>query len=70
MLYFGALVAFLAVWIIDSDVVVQFVDPIVLSALSLFLCILPVRICVANFKDLMMVAPIDLMRKSHKLCKI
>ncbi len=33
------------------------------STLSLFLCISPVRICVANFKDLMMVATIDLMRK-------
>ncbi len=63
VLYFGALVAFLVVWVIDSDIVARFVDPIVLSVLSLLLCISPVRICVANFKDLIMVAPIELDEK-------
>lgn len=36
---------------------------LVLATLSLLLCITPVRICVENFKDLLMVAPKEIDEK-------
>lgn len=41
----------------------RYIDPSLLAILSLLLCVSPVRICVANFKDLIMVAPKDLDEK-------
>ena len=35
----------------------HYIDPLLLAILSSLLCISPVRICIANFKDLIMVAP-------------
>ncbi len=38
----------------------MYVDPLLLALLSLMLCISPIRIAIANFKDLIMVAPSEI----------
>ncbi|WP_407380347.1 cation diffusion facilitator family transporter [Helicobacter sp.] len=43
--------------------IARYVDPVLLATLSLLLCITPVRICVENFKDLLMVAPKEIDEK-------
>ncbi|WP_394951652.1 cation diffusion facilitator family transporter [uncultured Helicobacter sp.] len=40
-----------------------YIDPLLLAILSLLLCVSPVRICIANFKDLIMVAPSEIDEK-------
>ena len=42
---------------------VSMFSALVLATLSLLLCITPVRICVENFKDLLMVAPKEIDEK-------
>lgn len=43
--------------------IARYVDPVLLALLSLLLCISPVRICIENFKDLLMVAPKEIDEK-------
>lgn len=43
--------------------IARYVDPTLLALLSLLLCISPVRICIENFKDLLMVAPKEIDEK-------
>lgn len=62
VLYLGALVAFGIIYLLPqtNTAFALYVDPILLTVLSLLLCITPTRIAIANFKDLIMVAPIDI----------
>ncbi|RDU61367.1 cation diffusion facilitator family transporter [Helicobacter sp. MIT 14-3879] len=75
VLYFGGLVAFGMIYLlpyinIDSIIhsesdfnqqdLARYIDPALLLVLSLLLCVSPIRIAIANFKDLMMVAPVEL----------
>lgn len=68
VLYLGALAAFgviyalphLGVALDSKNTLARYIDPALLAVLSLLLCISPIRIAVANFKDLMMVAPPEL----------
>lgn len=78
VLYLGAIIAFGAIYLAHLDIVLgtfpsleplltqtlpRYIDPALLCVLSLMLCISPIRICIANFKDLMMVAPKELDEK-------
>ncbi|TLD86313.1 cation transporter [Helicobacter sp. MIT 05-5294] len=66
VLYFGALVAFGAIVWWDREqqsLWTHYIDPILLVLLSLFLAWTPVRIFLANLKDLMMIAPQELDNK-------
>ncbi|WP_299547262.1 cation transporter [uncultured Helicobacter sp.] len=62
VLYLGALIAFGIIAFLPqtNTTFALYVDPILLAILSLFLCISPTRIAIANFKDLIMVAPIEI----------
>ncbi|WP_233712877.1 MULTISPECIES: cation diffusion facilitator family transporter [unclassified Helicobacter] len=68
VLYLGALAAFGVIYLLlryDSDFApfARYVDPLLLAVLSLMLAISPIRICIANFKDLIMVAPPEIDEK-------
>lgn len=68
VLYLGALAAFGVIYLLlryDSDFApfARYVDPLLLAVLSLMLAISPIRICIANFKDLIMVAPPEIDKK-------
>lgn len=62
VLYLGALGAFGVIYFLLSpqSALAIYVDPLLLAVLSLILCISPVRIAIANFKDLIMVAPSEI----------
>lgn len=62
VLYFGALIAFGIIYFLpqDNSAFALYIDPILLALLSLLLCITPARIAIANFKDLIMVAPAEI----------
>ncbi len=62
-LYFGAIVAFGCVYLFDpqqKSAISHYIDPLLLIFLSFGLAFTPLRIMVANFKDLVMVAPPEL----------
>lgn len=73
VLYLGALIAFGVIYLLpyfgfglDSQYFINiayYIDPILLAILSLLLCISPIRIVIANFKDLIMVAPPEIDEK-------
>ena len=79
VLYLGAIVAFGVIYVMlsgDSSVhldsgtvspsanaLARYIDPALLCVLSLLLCISPAKIAIANFKDLIMVAPKELDEK-------
>ncbi|CUU40932.1 MULTISPECIES: cation diffusion facilitator family transporter [Helicobacter] len=70
VLYLGALVAFGAIYMLPhfgfdthSSTFARYIDPALLAILSLLLCVSPVRIAIANFKDLVMVAPPEIDEK-------
>lgn len=66
ILYLGAIVAFGFVFIFDRNQDSAFskiIDPALLLVLSAFLTISPLKIAIANFKDLVMVAPNDMDEK-------
>ncbi|RDU60346.1 cation transporter [Helicobacter marmotae] len=69
VLYLGALVAFGVIYAMPyfgltySSTFALYIDPLLLGILSLLLCVSPVRIAIANFKDLIMVAPPELDEK-------
>lgn len=66
VLYLGALAAFSIVALFGEyfhGSLIKLADPILLAILSLFLCISPIRICIANIKDLIMVAPPEIDEK-------
>lgn len=46
-----------------SSAIAYYIDPALLAVLSLLLCISPIRIAIANFKDLIMVAPPEIDNK-------
>ncbi len=62
VLYLGALIAFGIIYFLpnSNETFGLYVDPTLLAILSLMLCISPIRIAIANFKDLIMVAPSDI----------
>ncbi|MCI5786247.1 cation diffusion facilitator family transporter [Helicobacter trogontum] len=62
VLYLGALCAFGVIYFLLSpqSIFAMYVDPLLLALLSLMLCISPIRIAIANFKDLIMVAPSEI----------
>lgn len=68
VLYLGAIIAFGVIFLFFTNgevsekwaFVANYIDAFLLCILSILLCISPVRIAVANFKDLLMVAPKDL----------
>lgn len=79
VMYFGALVAFGVVWVLlsgihikglDSSTLARYIDPILLCILSLMLCISPLKIAIANFKDLLMVAPKELDSKITHIMEV
>lgn len=62
-LYLGALFAFgMIVWLDpeQQEPLTRYIDPILLVLLSIFLAWTPLGICIANLKDLMMIAPKEL----------
>ncbi|TLD96371.1 cation transporter [Helicobacter jaachi] len=63
VLYLGALVAFGIIYWLPHLHIKRYIDPALLAILSLMLCVSPIRIAVANFKDLMMVAPKEIDEK-------
>lgn len=81
VLYAGTLSAFALVYAIFAlgleipykKQFALFIDPLLLAVLSLFLCISPIKICIQNCKDLLMVAPKELDEKidalMQTLCK-
>lgn len=62
VLYLGALCTFGVIYFVLSphNAFAMYVDPLLLAVLSLLLCIAPIRIAIANFKDLIMVAPSEI----------
>ncbi|SQB97429.1 cation diffusion facilitator family transporter [Helicobacter fennelliae] len=48
---------------LDKTLFAHYIDPILLAILSAFLCISPLRICIENLKDLLMVAPKEIDEK-------
>ena len=62
VLYLGALGAFGVIYFLLSpkSALAMYVDPLLLAVLSLMLCVSPIRIAIANFKDLIMVAPSEI----------
>ncbi|WP_300806274.1 cation transporter, partial [Helicobacter sp. UBA3407] len=63
VLYLGALFAFGAIVLFDpeqQESLTRYIDPILLVLLSVFLAFTPVKIFIANLKDLMMIAPQEL----------
>lgn len=75
VLYAGTLSAFALVYGIFAfelkipykEQFALFIDPLLLALLSLFLCISPIKICIQNCKDLLMVAPKELDEKIDTL---
>ena len=83
VLYLGAIVAFGVIYVMlsgDSSVhldsgtvspsanaLARYIDPALLCVLSLLLCISPAKIAIANFKDLIMVAPKELDEKITRI---
>ncbi|WP_258442875.1 cation transporter [Helicobacter sp. 16-1353] len=66
VLYLGAIIAFGFVFIFDRNqdsMMSRLIDPALLLVLSALLTISPLRIAIANFKDLIMVAPNDMDEK-------
>ncbi len=76
VLYLGTLIAFGCIYsllflearffLVESitlEKMMHYIDPILLAILSILLCITPIRIAISNFKDLMMVAPLELDEK-------
>ncbi|MGX2984248.1 cation diffusion facilitator family transporter [Helicobacter sp. 23-1048] len=76
VLYLGAIVAFGMVWVFfnpleilhttnlkESRSLAKYIDPALLCVLSVLLCVSPTKIAIANFKDLIMVAPKELDEK-------
>lgn len=77
VLYLGAIVAFGMVWVLFSPLEIlsaqenlkefhslaRYIDPALLCVLSVLLCVSPTKIAIANFKDLIMVAPKELDEK-------
>ncbi|MCX2717113.1 cation transporter [Helicobacter sp. MIT 21-1697] len=75
VLYLGTLLAFGVIYMLPylgdmSDTLTDsistlsyYIDPALLAVLSLLLCISPIRIAIANFKDLIMVAPAEIDEK-------
>ncbi|RDU64953.1 cation transporter [Helicobacter didelphidarum] len=70
VLYLGALMAFGIIYFMPFflpknivEMLARYIDPVLLCVLSFLLCASPVRIAVANFKDLMMVAPKEIDEK-------
>lgn len=62
-LYFGAIVAFGCVYLFDpqqKSAISHYIDPLLLIFLSFGLAFSPLKIMIANFKDLVMVAPPEL----------
>lgn len=62
-LYFGAIVAFGCVYLFDpqqKSAISHYIDPLLLILLSFGLAFSPLKIMIANFKDLVMVAPPEL----------
>ncbi|KAA6227259.1 cation transporter [Campylobacter sp. LR264d] len=60
VLYMGGILAFGAVYIMDplqELALSKFIDPALLVILSLILSFTPMRICISNLKDLIMIAP-------------
>lgn len=63
VLYVGGMCAFGLVFLLDKDQSHAFsrlIDPALLCVLSLYLAFAPLKIAIANFKDLVMVAPKDM----------
>lgn len=63
VLYVGGMCAFGLVFLLDKDQSHTFsrlIDPALLCVLSLYLAFAPLKIAIANFKDLVMVAPKDM----------
>ena len=75
VLYMGALIAFGVIFVCYTELLsfenlgvsaefwqalTRYIDPFLLCVLSLALCISPLKIAVANFKDLVMLAPREL----------
>lgn len=63
VLYIGGMCAFGLVLIFDksqTSSLSKLIDPALLLVLSLYLSVSPLKIAIANFKDLMMVAPKDM----------
>ena len=73
VLYLGALVAFGAIWLFSfwefewQKHFAFYIDPALLALLSLMLIFTPLRIAVGNFKDLIMVAPLELDEKVTRI---
>ncbi|MBS4331619.1 cation diffusion facilitator family transporter [Campylobacter vulpis] len=73
VLYLGALVAFGTIWLCSfwefawQKEFAFYIDPALLALLSLALIFTPLRIAVANFKDLIMVAPLELDERITKI---
>lgn len=66
ILYIGGILAFGFVYIFDKTQDTAFskvIDPVLLLILSMILVISPLKIAIANFKDLVMVAPVDMDNK-------
>ncbi|MCH5314026.1 MAG: cation transporter [Helicobacter sp.] len=70
VLYLGALTAFGVIYMLPYfgfeahlSVFAHYIDPALLAVLSFLLCFSPIRIVIANFKDLMMVAPPEIDEK-------
>ena len=75
VLYMGALIAFGVIYVCYAELLsfanlgvsaefwqalTRYIDPFLLCVLSLALCVSPLKIAVANFKDLVMLAPREL----------
>ncbi len=76
VLYLGALAAFGIIYLLpffgfvlidsqssEAHPLARYIDPMLLALLSLLLCVSPIRIAIANFKDLIMVAPPEIDEK-------
>lgn len=63
ILYIGGIAAFGLVYVFDSvqnSTFSKMIDPVLLLLLSMILVFSPLKIAIANFKDLIMVAPSDM----------
>ncbi|WP_297448375.1 cation diffusion facilitator family transporter [uncultured Campylobacter sp.] len=73
VLYLGTLVAFGTIWFCSfwefawQKEFAFYIDPALLALLSLVLIFTPLRIAIANFKDLIMLAPLELDERITKI---
>lgn len=73
VLYGGSAITFGVIYLLDpqqENPYSHFLDPALLTVLSLFLSVSPIKIAIANFKDLMMVAPKELDDKITEIMEI